>query len=209
MRLALVTTLIALGAACSGGETPAPAPAPAPETVEAPAPPPEPPIPPAQLALFTPIKAGTVAPTDKGLVDLGRTLYYDTRLSADRDLSCNSCHLLDKYGVDGTPTSTGHKGQKGGRNAPTVYNAFGHIAQFWDGRAANLVDQAKGPVLNPIEMHLPTRPSSTCWSPSPATSRRSPARSRPSPSRSPTTTSPAPSPRSRSTSPRRRASTST
>jgi cytochrome c peroxidase len=156
MRLALITSLIALGAACSGGEAPAPAPAPAPEVVETPAPPPEPPIPAAHLALFTPIKASTVAPTDKGLVDLGRTLYYDTRLSAGRDISCNSCHLLDKYGVDGTPTSTGHKAQKGGRNAPTVYNAFGHIAQFWDGRAANLVDQAKGPVLNPIEMAMPS-----------------------------------------------------
>lgn len=89
-------------------------------------------------------------------VDLGRMLYYEPRLSKNQQISCNSCHLLDKYGVDGTPTSTGHKGQKGGRNAPTVYNAAGHIAQFWDGRAADVEAQAKGPVLNPIEMAMPS-----------------------------------------------------
>lgn len=153
MRIALVVALLAAGAACSGGDTTANAPAPAPADL-APAPAPEPPIPAAHLAMFTPIKAASVAPTTKGMVDLGRTLYYDTRLSAGRDISCNTCHLLDKYGVDGTPTSSGHKAQKGNRNAPTVYNAFGHIAQFWDGRAANLVDQAKGPILNPVEMAM-------------------------------------------------------
>lgn len=87
-------------------------------------------------------------------VDLGRMLYFDTRLSSDETVSCNSCHLLDKYGVDGTPVSSGVDGQKGGRNAPTVYNAALHIAQFWDGRAADVEEQAKGPVLNPIEMAM-------------------------------------------------------
>ena len=87
-------------------------------------------------------------------VALGRMLYFDKRLSKNQDVACNSCHLLDKYGVDGTPTSTGHKKQKGGRNAPTVYNAGAHLAQFWDGRAATLEDQAKGPILNPIEMAM-------------------------------------------------------
>jgi len=89
-------------------------------------------------------------------VALGRMLYFDKRLSKNHDVACNSCHLLDRYGVDGEPVSTGHKKQKGGRNAPTVYNAGAHLAQFWDGRAPTLEEQAKGPILNPLEMALPT-----------------------------------------------------
>ena len=89
------------------------------------------------------------------LVTLGKTLFFETRLSKNHDLSCNSCHGLDTYGVDGKPTSTGHKQQLGGRNAPTVYNAALHVAQFWDGRAADVEEQAKGPVLNPVEMAMP------------------------------------------------------
>lgn len=88
-------------------------------------------------------------------VELGKLLYFDKRLSKNHDVSCNSCHDLAKYGVDGDQFSTGHKKQKGGRNSPTVYNAGNHVAQFWDGRAATLEDQAKGPVLNPIEMAHP------------------------------------------------------
>lgn len=87
-------------------------------------------------------------------LDLGRMLYYDTRLSKNHDVSCNSCHRLDAYGVDGEPTSPGHKGQRGDRNSPTVLNAALSIAQFWDGRAADVEAQAKGPVLNPIEMAM-------------------------------------------------------
>ena len=88
-------------------------------------------------------------------VTLGRMLYFDTRMSKNHDISCNSCHDLTKYGVDGNPTSTGHKGQHGGRNAPTVYNAALHIAQFWDGRAPDVETQARGPVTNPVEMAMP------------------------------------------------------
>lgn len=90
----------------------------------------------------------------KEKIELGKLLFFDKRLSKNHDVSCNSCHDVAKYGVDGEPTSTGHKKQKGGRNAPTVYNAGNHIAQFWDGRAATLEEQAKGPVLNPIEMAM-------------------------------------------------------
>ncbi|HSW49168.1 MAG TPA: cytochrome c peroxidase [Bryobacteraceae bacterium] len=82
-------------------------------------------------------------------------LCYETRLSADHTISCNICHQLDKCGVDGEPTSDGHKGQKGTRNSPTVCNAAGHVAQFWDGRAATVEEQAKGPVTNPVEMAMP------------------------------------------------------
>jgi cytochrome c peroxidase len=62
--------------------------------------------------------------------------------------------MLDKFGVDGEPTSPGHKGARGERNSPTVYNAALHLAQFWDGRAADVEEQAKGPVLNPVEMAM-------------------------------------------------------
>ncbi len=85
-------------------------------------------------------------------VALGRMLYYETRLSKNHDISCNSCHQLDNFGVDNEPTSPGHRGARGDRNSPTVYNAALHIAQFWDGRAADVEAQAKGPILNPVEM---------------------------------------------------------
>ncbi len=91
-----------------------------------------------------------VAPPAK--IDLGRMLYYEPRLSKNHDISCNSCHLLDQWGVDNQPTSQGHRGARGDRNSPTVYNAALHIAQFWDGRAPDVEAQAKGPVLNPVEM---------------------------------------------------------
>jgi len=95
-------------------------------------------------------------PITSAKVELGRILYYDPRLSKNHDVSCNTCHLLDRGGVDGEPTSTGHRGQRGARNAPSVYNAALHIAQFWDGRAADVEEQAKGPVLNPVEMAMPS-----------------------------------------------------
>jgi len=95
-------------------------------------------------------------PITPAKVELGRMLYYDARLSKNHDVSCNTCHLLDRHGVDGKPTSTGHRGQRGARNAPTVYNAALHVAQFWDGRAADVEEQAKGPILNPVEMAMPS-----------------------------------------------------
>jgi cytochrome c peroxidase len=90
-------------------------------------------------------------------VELGRKLYFEKRLSIDQTLSCNSCHMLDNFqaGVDNQPTSDGVGGKKGDRNSPTVLNAGFHLAQFWDGRAADLKEQAKGPVLNPVEMAMP------------------------------------------------------
>ena len=93
-------------------------------------------------------------PMTDAKVDLGRMLYYEPRLSKNNDVSCNCCHDLESYGVDGEPVSTGHQHQKGGRNAPTVYHAAGHLAQFWDGRAPDVEEQAKGPVLNPVEMAM-------------------------------------------------------
>lgn len=133
-----------------------PAPAPTPPKVEAPAP--KPGFDRARLSAFAPLPAVMTAdgqPPAAALVELGKTLYFENRLSKNHDVSCNTCHGVDKFGVDGTPTSTGHKQQKGGRNAPTTFNAAGHFVQFWDGRAADVEAQAKGPVLNPIEMAMP------------------------------------------------------
>jgi cytochrome c peroxidase len=89
-------------------------------------------------------------------VALGKKLYLDKRLSKDNDISCNSCHRLDTFGVDNEPTSPGHKGQRGGRNSPSSFNAALHATQFWDGRAENVEKQALGPILNPIEMAMPS-----------------------------------------------------
>jgi cytochrome c peroxidase len=94
-------------------------------------------------------------PATPARVALGRMLYYDVRLSLDRTVSCNSCHPLDTYGVDHRPVSPGVNGQLGSRNSPSVYNAAGHVAQFWDGRAATVEEQAKGPIVNPVEMAMP------------------------------------------------------
>lgn len=92
------------------------------------------------------------------LIALGKMLYNDRRLSINDTQSCASCHILEgkKGGVDNTKFSPGAKGSLGGRNAPTTLNAGFHFVQFWDGRAANLTEQAKGPVLNPVEMGMPS-----------------------------------------------------
>ncbi len=111
------------------------------------------------LKLFAPLPSMMTSPENAvtdAKVKLGRILYYDPRLSANQKISCNSCHPLDAYGVQSTPVSTGYKNQKGNRNAPTVYNAAGHFAQFWDGRALSIEEQAKGPITNPVEMAMPS-----------------------------------------------------
>ena len=91
-------------------------------------------------------------PTDSAKVALGFALYHDTRLSADNTVSCATCHGLNTGGVDRKQFSEGIGGQFGGVNAPTVYNSALNFAQFWDGRAADLKEQAAGPPLNPVEM---------------------------------------------------------
>ena len=104
-----------------------------------------------------PDPAGNISTPAK--VSLGKSLYFEPRLSKSGKISCNSCHLLDKFGVDGLPTSPGHEGQLGARNSPTVFNAGFHTSQFWDGREPDLEGQAKGPILNPVEMAM-TDPAS-------------------------------------------------
>lgn len=91
-------------------------------------------------------------------IALGEKLYFETALSVNGTQSCNSCHQLDgkQTGVDNLRVSPGAiKGKEGDRNSPSVWNAGFHFVQFWDGRAADLKEQAKGPILNPVEMALP------------------------------------------------------
>ncbi len=87
---------------------------------------------------------------------LGKMLFFDPRLSASHAISCNSCHNIGLGGVDVQETSIGHRWQRGGRNAPTVFNAVFNTAQFWDGRAKDLEAQAGGPMVNPVEMASPS-----------------------------------------------------
>ena len=110
-----------------------------------------------QLFKPIPIKApdlpGNPATADK--VALGAMLYFDPRLSATHSISCASCHNPGLGGADNSPTSAGFHGTRGGRNSPTVFNAAYNFAQFWDGRARDLEEQAGGPMVNPVEMASP------------------------------------------------------
>lgn len=147
--LPCVLILTALAAGCGS-----PAPPPAPEQPKAA-------IDPADLKAFAPLPDAVAAPQGAAsaeMVTLGRLLFFEPRLSKSQKISCNSCHDLATYGVDNQVTSQGHKGKRGDRNSPTVYNAAAHVAQFWDGRAADVEAQAKGPVLNPVEMAMPAEP---------------------------------------------------
>jgi cytochrome c peroxidase len=93
-------------------------------------------------------------PLSSAKIELGKQLYFDPRLSKDGTISCNSCHNVMAGGEDGRPNSVGIQGQRGGRSAPTVWNAAFLSVQFWDGRRNTLEDQAKGPLTNPIEMGM-------------------------------------------------------
>lgn len=97
-----------------------------------------------------PIKAAK--PKQPAMVELGKKLYFDPRLSMSGFISCNSCHNLSMGGTDNLQTSIGHNWQQGPINAPTVLNSSMNLAQFWDGRAKDLKAQAGGPIANPGEM---------------------------------------------------------
>lgn len=114
-------------------------------------------------SLFAPLPEVMESPKHKltpEKIELGHQLYFDTRLSRGQELSCASCHDLNGYGIDTRPEaiekgrSFGHRKQFGERNSPSTYNAALHIAQFWDGRAEDVEEQAKGPILNPVEMTM-------------------------------------------------------
>ena len=103
------------------------------------------------------VGAGQIAgldanPLTRAKIELGRQLYFDTRLSSDNSVSCASCHSPEFGYAKNTQFGVGTKGQLGGRNSPVAYNRILSSVQFWDGRAATLEEQAKGPIANPIEM---------------------------------------------------------
>ncbi|MDY6942364.1 MAG: cytochrome-c peroxidase [Pseudomonadota bacterium] len=108
--------------------------------------------------VFEPIPLSAPAlpnnPATPAKVKLGSMLYFEPRLSKAHNVSCNTCHQIGLAGADSRPTSIGHEAQRGGRNAPTVFNAVFNIDQFWDGRAKDLEEQAGGPIINPIEMGM-------------------------------------------------------
>jgi cytochrome c peroxidase len=98
-------------------------------------------------------------PQTEAKVALGKQLYFDKRLSVDNSVSCASCHDPARGWSDGAAVSAGVQGQRGGRNSPTLLNTAYNRFQFWDGRAATLEDQAVAPILNPVEMGMPSRES--------------------------------------------------
>ncbi|MCK5719746.1 MAG: cytochrome C biogenesis protein CcsA [Thiomargarita sp.] len=104
------------------------------------------------LPNIPPIPADNVQSAAK--IELGKILFFDPRLSSTGTVSCNSCHNVMAGGEDNRPNSMGVHGKTGGRSAPTVWNSGFLSVQFWDGRAASLEDQARGPVTNSIEMGM-------------------------------------------------------
>lgn len=93
-------------------------------------------------------------PQQEAKIELGKMLWFDPRLSLSGKVSCNTCHDLSTNGADTKPLSIGYAGRKGTVNSPTVFNAEKQIAQFWDGRAKTLAEQATGPITNLLEMAI-------------------------------------------------------
>eukprot|EP01029_Cantina_marsupialis_P006989 TRINITY_DN177098_c0_g1_i2.p1 TRINITY_DN177098_c0_g1~~TRINITY_DN177098_c0_g1_i2.p1 ORF type:complete len:302 (-),score=42.26 TRINITY_DN177098_c0_g1_i2:20-925(-) len=110
------------------------------------------------IFIITYVQASNITPIPQKLdynlekAKLGKKLFFDTRLSKDKTISCASCHDLKNGGDDGLQFSFGVNGKEGNVNAPTVLNSFFNFRQFWDGRAKDLKEQAAGPIENPIEM---------------------------------------------------------
>lgn len=108
-------------------------------------------------ALFAPVPTAEVLIKEKQLteeqIDLGRALFFEPRLSSSHIITCNTCHSIGTGGADNIPAAIGHGWQTGPRNSPTVLNAVFNAAQFWDGRAEDLKEQAKGPIQASVEMN--------------------------------------------------------
>ncbi len=144
----LVVALLAAGAISSCAKKPQP------EPVKPPVPvavlPAAPVLQPRTGEPVAPLEAPKVA--DQAMVELGKKLFFDPRLSKSGFISCNSCHNLSMGGSDNLKSSIGHKWHQGPINSPTVLNSSMNLAQFWDGRAKDLKEQAGGPIGNPGEM---------------------------------------------------------
>lgn len=142
----LLTALLALaGAACQPSEPPSDDadPSARPEGVS---------------PLFQPLPDSAPSPEDNPgtpeRIDLGHKLFFEPRLSRSGVISCNTCHVVGAAGIDGRAVAIGEGAREGARNSPTVYNAAFLSAQFWDGRAPTLEEQAKGPIQAHVEMDL-------------------------------------------------------
>ncbi|MFW8565008.1 cytochrome-c peroxidase [Orrella sp. 11846] len=107
--------------------------------------------------LFAPIPTAEVViaerKVDPNQIELGKMLFFEPRLSSSHIITCNTCHSVGTGGADNIPVAVGHGWQAGPRNSPTVLNAVFNIAQFWDGRADDLAEQAKGPIQASVEMN--------------------------------------------------------
>src|SRR5579862_539545 len=134
-RLAGGLFLILPLAGCATAPASAPAPAPPPHDFVAP-----------QMV------AERVTAQDPNRVALGRLLFHDPRLSKSHHVSCNSCHVLRRFGMDGKVTSTVIGARVINRNVPSIFNAATHLAQFWDGRSLTVEAQAGEALTNPVEM---------------------------------------------------------
>jgi len=148
MRHCLIAVLLVLSGC--GSESSDPAPETPDETPEEPIV--EAPRPLREVVGEDTFEALPTAELDGPKVLLGRALFHDRRLSGDESVSCSTCHMLSHGGAEPRATSVGIQGQVGPINSPTVINAEHNFRQFWDGRAADLLEQAAGPVTNPIEM---------------------------------------------------------
>ncbi len=108
-------------------------------------------------ALFKPIPTPEQVIAERKIpaeqIELGKWLFFEPRLSRSHIISCNTCHSIGTGGADNIKTSIGHGWQQGPRNSPTVFNAVFNVAQFWDGRAEDLAEQAKGPIEASVEMN--------------------------------------------------------
>jgi cytochrome c peroxidase len=144
----LLVALLAVGAVSSCAKKPQPEPVKPPAAVAVlPA---APVLQPRTGEPVAPVEAPKV--TDQAMVELGKKLFFDPRLSKSGFISCNSCHNLSMGGSDNLKSSIGHKWRQGPINSPTVLNSSMNLAQFWDGRAKDLKEQAGGPIGNPGEM---------------------------------------------------------
>jgi cytochrome c peroxidase len=150
--MAVSLGLAVTAAAAAAEDAPAPAAPPAGETLKSGS---------FQLQLPLGLQAGAAYVPDNNpltaqKIALGKLLYFDPRLSKDKTIACASCHNPYHGFTDPAPTSKGVGFKPGGRNSPTVINRLFSKEQFWDGRAADLEEQAHGPLVNPVEMAMPS-----------------------------------------------------
>lgn len=106
-----------------------------------------------ELGALPPVPVDLNNDSVRQVVELGKTLFFDPRLSSSGKISCATCHDPALSWTDAKPRSVGHEGAIGNRNAPTVQNSWLYSKLFWDGRSRNLQDQAFAPIVSGVEMN--------------------------------------------------------